>query len=37
MQHIRTLVNICIVIAVYYLVYYVYTGILNPVPALGDS
>jgi hypothetical protein len=37
MQQIRTLVNISVIIATYYLVYYIYVGILNPIPALGDS
>src|SRR5260370_38408493 len=37
MQNIRTLARVSVLIALYYLVYYIYIGILNPVPALGDS
>jgi len=34
---IKTLVNVCLIIALYYFIYYIYQGLLNPVPALGDS
>lgn len=37
MQNIRTIANIALIIALYYIVYYIYIGIINPIPALGDS
>ncbi len=33
----KTFANIALIIALYYIVYYIYIGILNPIPALGDS
>lgn len=37
MQSIKIITNIAIIIALYYVVYYIYVGILHPIPALGDS
>lgn len=37
MKNIKTIVNIALIIALYYLVYYIYIGIINPIPSLGDS
>lgn len=37
MQNIKTIANIALIIALYYIVYYIYIGILNPIPAPGDS
>lgn len=36
-MNLRTLANVCLIIALYYFTYYVYQGIINPIPALGDS
>ncbi len=33
----RLIANVCLIVALYYFVYYVYLGIINPIPALGDS
>ena len=33
----RVLATACMLVALYYLTYYIYTGILNPAPGLGDS
>ncbi len=37
MKTIKILVKVCLIISLYYLSYYIYTGILNPTPSLGDS
>lgn len=37
MKHLQTFANICLVLALYYLIYYIYLGIVSPIPALGDS
>lgn len=37
MKNIKTIANIALIITLYYLVYYIYIGVLNPIPALGDS
>lgn len=37
MRNIKTIVNIALIIALYYLVYYIYIGIINPIPSPGDS
>lgn len=37
MKNVRVLTNIGILITLYYLVYYLYVGLLNPIPAPGDS
>lgn len=36
-MNIKTLCNIGIVIFIYYLAHYIYLGIIQPIPALGDS
>lgn len=36
-MNLRILANVCLIIALYYFTYYVYLGIINPIPALGDS
>jgi hypothetical protein len=33
----KVLLNICLLIALYYFVYFVYTGLLHPIPSLGDD
>lgn len=33
----RIFANISLIIALYYIVYYIYLGIINPIPAPGDS
>jgi len=37
MKHLQIFANISLFLALYYLVYYVYLGIVSPIPALGDS
>ncbi len=37
MDKIKIITNICLIIALYYLTYHTYLGLLNPIPALGDS
>ncbi len=37
MKNVKVLAIVGVVIALYYLVYYIYVGLLNPIPALGDS
>lgn len=37
MKNVKTLTNIALIIALYYIVYYIYVGIINPIPAPGDS
>lgn len=37
MKHLQIFANICIIIAFYYLVYFVYQGIVSPIPQPGDS
>lgn len=37
MGKIKLLANVCLLIALYYFVYFTYTGIRQPIPALGDS
>lgn len=37
MNKIKIITNICLIIALYYLTYYIYIGFFNPIPALGDS
>ncbi len=37
MKHLQIFANICLFFTLYYLVYYIYLGIVSPIPALGDS
>lgn len=37
MQSVKTIVQVCILVALYYLVYYIYIGHLHPLPLDGDS
>jgi hypothetical protein len=37
MQKVNILAKVSLLIALYYLIYYIYTGILNPLPLDGDS
>ncbi len=37
MKNIKAIANIALIIALYYMVYYIYIGVLNPIPAPGDS
>ncbi|MBI3985136.1 MAG: hypothetical protein HY344_04365 [Candidatus Levybacteria bacterium] len=37
MKYLQIFANICLVLALYYLIYYVYLGIVSPIPQAGDS
>ncbi len=37
MKHLQIFANISLFLALYYLIYYIYLGIVSPIPALGDS
>jgi hypothetical protein len=37
MKKIEILTKACLLIGLYYLIYYIYSGIINPIPSLGDS
>ena len=37
MKYLQIFANICVVLASYYLIYYVYLGLVSPIPQAGDS